>query len=87
MSRARRSAAIAGIVILAVPVTIVLTIMLLPVWSAIERHWGIESVGHSGPAVWCFWVVFGCVIAISLGGWFVVAGRSDSGRAQGEAPQ
>ena len=37
MSRARRSAAIAGIVVLAVPVTIVLTIMLLRVWSAIER--------------------------------------------------
>ena len=71
MSRARRSAAIVGIILLDVPVTFVLTLMLLPVWSAIERRWGIESVGHSGPAEWCFWLVFGCVMTISLGAYFV----------------
>ena len=44
--------------VLGVPVTFFLTIALLPLWGAIERRLGIESVGHSGPAGWCFWTVF-----------------------------
>lgn len=51
------------IVLLSMPVTVVLTIVLLPLWSAIERRWGIESVGHSGPSEWCFWLVFAICIA------------------------
>jgi hypothetical protein len=47
-----------AIVVVSMPVTFVVTILLMPLWSAIERHWGIESVGHSGPADWCFWLVF-----------------------------
>jgi 4-amino-4-deoxy-L-arabinose transferase-like glycosyltransferase len=46
------------LVVLGVPVTFFLTIALLPLWGAIERRFGIESVGHSGPAGWCFWAVF-----------------------------
>ena len=57
-----------GILVLAMPLTFVMTIMLLPVWSAIERRWGIESVGHSGPAEWCFWVVFAINIIMLLAG-------------------
>ena len=67
MSRARpRAAAIAGIVVLALPVAFVLTMMLAPVWSAIERRWGIESLGHSGPATWCYALVFVCAVLVSL---------------------
>jgi hypothetical protein len=44
--------------VVGVPVTFFLTIALLPLWGAIERRFGIESVGHSGPAGWCFWAVF-----------------------------
>ena len=32
----------------------VLTLFLLPLWSWIEATTGIESIGHSGPASWCF---------------------------------
>ena len=46
------------VAVLGVPVTFFLTIALLPLWGAIERRFGIESVGHSGPAGWCFWAVF-----------------------------
>ncbi|HKH91238.1 MAG TPA: hypothetical protein VKA54_05495 [Gemmatimonadaceae bacterium] len=68
MRRVGRSLLVlAGIVVLSVPLTFVITIALLPVWSSIERRWGIESVGHSGPAEWCFWVVFAmCVVAICI---------------------
>ena len=67
MSRARpRAAAIAGILVLALPVAFVLTLMLAPMWSAIERRWGIESLGHAGPATWCYALVFVCSVVVSL---------------------
>lgn len=76
MSRARpRPATIAGIVVLDVPVTFVLTMMLVPLWSAIERRWDIESVGHSGPAPWCYSLVFVCVVVLSLGTYLRRLGR------------
>jgi hypothetical protein len=58
-----------GIVVLSMPVTFVVAILLTPLWSAIERRWGIESVGHSGPADWCFWLVFAiCITTFTLVG-------------------
>lgn len=77
MSRARpRAAAIAGIIVLALPVAFVLTMMLAPAWSAIERRWGIESLGHSGPATWCYALVFACVVVVSLTAYLWRLGRS-----------
>ena len=61
-----RASTMLGIVALSLPVSFYLTMLLMPVWSEIERRWGIESVGHSGPATWCFVTVFACVVAISL---------------------
>jgi hypothetical protein len=46
-----------------VPATFVVTILLMPLWSSIEAVWGIEAVGHSGPSDWCFWAVFGGMLA------------------------
>ena len=54
----RGLAVIGAIVLFGVPVTFAVTIALLPLWSAIGARYGIESVGHSGPADWCFWTVF-----------------------------
>jgi len=31
-----------------------LTFMLWPLWSWVEAFTGFESMGHSGPALWCF---------------------------------
>ena len=68
MIRIWRGIAVFGlIVLLGLPVTIFVTIALLPLWSAIERRYGIESVGHSGPADWCFWTVFVVYLAVTLG--------------------
>jgi hypothetical protein len=61
-----RAGTMLGIVALSLPVSFYLTMLLMPVWSEIERRWGIESVGHSGPATWCFVTVFACVVTISL---------------------
>ena len=79
MRRSRpRAATIAGIIVLDLPVAFVLTMMLQPFWSAIERRWGIESVGHSGPATWCFVLVFVCVVVLSLGSYLHRLGRPAS---------
>ena len=68
----RALATVALIVLLGVPVTFAATIALLPLWSTIERRYGIESVGHSGPADWCFWLVFVIylVAAWAIARWF-----------------
>jgi H+/Cl- antiporter ClcA len=55
-----------GVVVIAIPLSIVTTIALLPVWSWLEASSGIESVGHSGPAEWCYAVVF-LVLTMSAG--------------------
>jgi hypothetical protein len=70
MIRIWRSLATTGVtVLLGVPVTLLATIALFPLWSMIESRYGIESVGHSGPADWCFWTVFviylGAAVAIA----------------------
>jgi len=74
-------AKVVAIVVLGVPVTLYLTIALLPLWGAIERRYGIESVGHSGPADWCFWVVF----ALYLGGALAVVRLARASSSSAEA--
>lgn len=79
-----RAGTIAGIVALSLPVAFYLTMVLMPLWSEVERRWGIESVGHSGPAGWCFLTVFACVVAISLGV-YVVRARGAPDTPEGDA--
>lgn len=55
----------AAIVLIGVPITFATTFALMPLWSMIERRYGIESVGHSGPSDWCFWVVFGVYLFLA----------------------
>ena len=52
--------------IVALPVALVATFLLLPLWRWIERVSGVESIGHSGPATWCFVVVYGGIFAAVL---------------------
>jgi ABC-type dipeptide/oligopeptide/nickel transport system permease component len=55
--------------IVSLPIGVILTIILLPLWSWLEATTGVESVGHSGPAYWCDWVtsiVVFCSIAVPL---------------------
>jgi hypothetical protein len=50
----------------AMPVAAIATFFLYPLWSWIEATYGIESVGHSGPAEWCFMLVYGIVVVTGL---------------------
>jgi len=50
----------------AVPATFIVTLLLYPFWSWVEATYRIESVGHSGPADWCFIVVYGVFLVLLL---------------------
>lgn len=47
-----------AVLVVCLPIAFIVTIMLLPLWSWIEATYSIESVGHSGPADWCFYAVY-----------------------------
>ena len=47
-----------AIVILSFPVSVLLTLLLVPLWRWLEGSYGLESVGHSGPAEWCYVATF-----------------------------
>ena len=52
-----------AIIVIAAPLSAAVTILLFPFWSWLEVSVGIESVGHSGPAEWCYAVVFFLLVA------------------------
>jgi len=60
------------IVLVSAPLSVVATLLLFPFWSWFEATTGIESVGHSGPAEWCYVVAFVFLVA---GGVLVLFGR------------
>lgn len=53
---------------LAVPAAIVTTLVLMPLFSWMEARFGVEAVGHSGPAEWCYVSVYVTLLAaLTLG--------------------
>jgi hypothetical protein len=60
---------------LAVPASVVTTFLLIPFWSWLERYTGVESVGHSGPADWCYLAVF-LTMALAIALFMLVRHRS-----------
>ena len=55
-----------AVVLISAPVGILLTLLLLPFWSWLETSYAVESVGHSGPAEWCYVTVY--VLLVTTGG-------------------
>jgi hypothetical protein len=62
-----RFVAALAILLASMPPAFILTIALMPLWSRIEATYGIESVGHSGPANWCFELTYVGVVLIVAG--------------------
>ncbi|MEQ1511221.1 MAG: hypothetical protein ABL934_00925 [Lysobacteraceae bacterium] len=65
MTRTRSAIIILCVLLLSVPVSVATTLLLLPLWSWIEAHWGLESLGHSGPADWCYFAIY-ATTAVSI---------------------
>jgi len=53
-----------GVALLSIPVALLVTILLVPFWSWLEATSGLESLGHSGPAAWCYLAVYLLVVSI-----------------------
>jgi thiosulfate reductase cytochrome b subunit len=46
------------VLVLMMPLAIITTLLMAPFFSWIEARFGIEAVGHSGPAEWCYVTVY-----------------------------
>jgi len=55
-----------AILIVCMPIAFIVTMLLIPLWSWIEKTYGIESIGHSGPSDWCFYVVYGLLSVAAM---------------------
>jgi hypothetical protein len=58
-----------GIAVVNLPVAGIATFLAMPFWRWFEETTAIESIGHSGPADWCFVAVYALTVATSLGFW------------------
>ena len=80
MSISKRLRGIGGaflICLILAPIAIFATIILLPVWSWIESTLEIESIGHSGPAEWCYLASYLIILACTTFIWWAFRRRSD----------
>jgi hypothetical protein len=54
------------LLLVALPISAVVTLMALPFWRFIEQRTGVGSLGHSGPADRCFCVTYAVVLVIGI---------------------
>jgi hypothetical protein len=67
MSRILKSVLIvAAVMFVLVPVAIGVTLYMMPLWVWIELNYQIESVGHSGPAEWCYRATYALLATVIL---------------------
>jgi hypothetical protein len=55
-----------AVLVLSVPVGVVGTFMLGPLWTWVEERHGIEAVGHAMYAGWCFGATCSAVAVLGL---------------------
>jgi len=66
-----------AVLLASAPLSVLLTLLLIPFWRWLEATYGIESIGHSGPAEWCYVVMFlMCLVTLGWGGIRMAKSRS-----------
>ncbi len=55
-----------AVMVVAVPLTLMVTFLLYPLWSWLDVIAGIESLGHSGPASWCYELIYLVLVIIGV---------------------
>ena len=68
---------IGAVLVLAMPTAFVLTIATFRFWRWIDVNTDLESFGHSGPADWCFYLVYAILVTVSFATWFFLGGKSE----------
>lgn len=79
----RRAAFWVALTLLLAPAAVVLTWLLWPAWDWLESATGIESLGHSGPAEWCYGAMY--VALLGLAAALVGARRRAAGAREASA--
>ena len=59
----RRLVVFVVVLLMTVPAAIIMTILAMPFFAWIEARFGVEAVGHSGPAEWCYVSVYVTLLA------------------------
>jgi hypothetical protein len=62
----KRGRIVIVVLVLLMPVAIGITLYMTPLWLWFELNYRIESLGHSGPAEWCFVAVYGLLVFVCL---------------------
>lgn len=71
----------------AAPLAFIVTFLFCPFWGLLESVTGIESLGHSGPAAWCFYTVYGLIVLASLAMWLFLRCKYPKNRLGREKAQ
>jgi len=57
------------VLLLSIPLAVAFTLFTFPLWRWFEASTGIESVGHSGPATWCYLLMYVLLAVIGILSW------------------
>ncbi len=68
--------AVLAILFFSLPACLIVTFLLFPFWSWLEATFQVESVGHSGPADWCFFAVYLLFVGVSFYGYWRLTRRT-----------
>jgi len=68
---------IIGALAAGIPLGVVVTWLLLPLWRWLEATLHVEAIGHSGPAEWCYVVTMTVTSLIVLAIWMLTARRQE----------
>jgi hypothetical protein len=63
------------LIIICIPMAFIVTVLSNPFWLWIESTFSFESAGHSGPAEWCYIVVYISLVAASWLIWLYIKNR------------
>jgi H+/Cl- antiporter ClcA len=66
-----------AILAVSLPLSFFVTILLVPLWRWVEATYQIESIGHSGPSDWCFWLVYTILVFAFMLGWWAIARKKN----------
>jgi hypothetical protein len=73
----RYVALLLAILALCLPIGLMGVLLLDPLWLWLEATWGIEAVGHGGPAPWCYAAVYFTLVIVSVLSLWIGSRRRD----------
>ena len=72
------------IAVVSMPLAMVVTLLTFPFWRWFEETTGIEAYGHSGPAEWCYLLLYGLFVVIFSVFWYLSGRNKYHGMEQGK---